>query len=204
MPSPRGRSVATTETDRDVVQRTRAAKGVAVQADVPGFEWPARTNSADFYLPVGQVKNKGVELGAVGQITDNWKVNAGYAYLDPKISEDSTASLVGQTQLWLPWNTGSAFLVYTFNQGPAQGLSFGVGGRFVGSVHTSYDRSTRDIPGYSVADVNIGYARDKWLVNLNVRNVLGEHYFINEWQTLYYGNSLGAPANFSLSGRYEF
>jgi outer membrane receptor for ferric coprogen and ferric-rhodotorulic acid len=160
--------------------------------------------NADFYLPLGQVKNKGFELGAVGQITDNWKVNAGYAYLDPKISEDTTASLVGQTQLWLPWNTGSAFLVYTFNQGLAQGLSFGVGGRFVGSVHTSYDRSTRDIPGYSVADVNIGYARDKWLVNLNVRNVLGEHYLINEWQTLYYGNSLGAPANFSLSARYEF
>jgi outer-membrane receptor for ferric coprogen and ferric-rhodotorulic acid len=41
-------------------------------------------------------------------------------------------------------------------------------------------------------------------MNLNVRNVFGEHYFINEWQTLYYGNSLGAPANFSLSVRYEF
>jgi outer membrane receptor for ferric coprogen and ferric-rhodotorulic acid len=41
-------------------------------------------------------------------------------------------------------------------------------------------------------------------VNFNARNIFDKHYFINEWQTLYYGNTVGPPANLSLSVRYEF
>jgi iron complex outermembrane receptor protein len=160
--------------------------------------------NADFYLPVGEVKHKGVELEAVGEITGNWKVDAGYTYLDPKVSKDEDAFLVGQTELYLPTQTASAYLVYTFGEGVARGVSLGAGGRFVSSVRTSFDGSTRDIPGYSLVDASLGYARDKWLVNLNVRNVFNKHYFINEWQTLYYGNTFGAPTNVSLSARYEF
>ena len=160
--------------------------------------------NADFYLPVGQVKNKGVEFEAVGQITDNWKIDAGYAYLNPRISEDSDAAIVGQTQLWLPNTTASAFLVYTFGEGVVRGLSLGGGFRLVTSVRTSYDSSTRNIPGYSVIDANAGYSRDKWLITFNARNIFDKHYFINEWQTLYYGNTIGPLANLSLSVRREF
>ena len=164
-------------------------------------------NNADFYLPIGEVTHKGVELEAVGQIADNWKIDAGYSYLDPKITTDSTASLVGQTELYLPTQTASAYLVYTFNEGAARGLSLGGGERFVSSVRTAYTTDTPvtfDIPGYYLTDLTAGYARDKWLWNFNIHNVFNKHYWINSWQTLYYGNVPGAPLNLSLSVRREF
>ena len=158
----------------------------------------------EFFSAVGEVRHRGVELQALGQITHPWQINAGYTYLDPKVTADADPTAIGQTQLFLPKQTASVYSTYTFDDGFARGLSFGVGTRYVGSQRTAYDGSTKDIPGYTLVDANIGYTIDKWLLQLNGHNILDRHYFINNYQTLFYGNTVGDPANLSVSIRYRF
>jgi iron complex outermembrane receptor protein len=85
-----------------------------------------------------------------------------------------------------------------------KGLTFGGGPRYVSSERTSFDGSTKDLPGYPLADASVGYSHSDWLVQLNVHNVFNRHYFINNYQTLFYGNVVGEPVNAALSIRRKF
>jgi TonB-dependent siderophore receptor len=158
----------------------------------------------DYYDAIGEVTNKGVELSLLGQLTRSWQINAAYSYLNPRITRDSDTAILGQTQLFLPKQTASMYTTYTIGEGALRGLSFGGGPRYVGSERTSYDYSTIDIPGYVVADATIGYAVDKWSVQLNGHNLFDKRYFTNTYQTLFYGNVPGAPFNLALSVRRDF
>jgi TonB-dependent siderophore receptor len=167
-------------------------------------EYDTTIGGIDYYEPIGEVTNKGIELQALGQITRQWQVNAGYSYLNPKITEDIDSAIVGQTQLFLPKQTASLYTTYTVGTGVMRGLTFGGGPRYVSPQRTSYDGSTKDLPGYPLVDANLGYSHASWLVQLNVHNVLDHRYFINNYQTLYYGNVVGQPINVALSIRRTF
>jgi iron complex outermembrane receptor protein len=161
---------------------------------------------AQFYQPLGEQTNKGVSLQALGRIGNGWELNAGYAYLDPRITAASpfTQATVGQTQLFLPKNTANVYTTYTLQSGALRGLFFGGGVRYVDSQKTSFDTAanpTRDIPGYVLLDLSAGYSAGKWLVQLNAHNVTDKFYYINNYQSLFYGNMIGAPFNVALTVR---
>lgn len=158
----------------------------------------------DYYEALGEVSHSGVELEALGHITRDWQINAGYAYLDPKVIKDSDTTIIGQTELYLPKQTASVFSTYTLGEGLLKGLSLGGGGRYVAAQKTSYDDSTRDIAGYVLVDLTFGYSIDKWSLQLNAHNIFDRHYFINNYQTLYYGNQIGEPTNVAFSVRRDF
>ncbi len=158
---------------------------------------------ADYYNAIGEVTHTGIELQSLGHITPQWQINAGYAYLDPRITRDVDPIWVGQVELFLPKQTASLYSSYT----PARilhGLSFGAGAHYIGPQHTAYDRSTRDLAGYVLFDAEVGYSWHGWMVQLNGHNILDRHCFINNYQTLHYGNVVGEPANLSLSIRHQF
>jgi TonB-dependent siderophore receptor len=161
-------------------------------------------NGIDYFKPIGEVTHKGFELTALGQLTPDWQVNAGYTYLDATITSDSDLSIVGKTELFLPNQTASAYSTYTVGDGSLSGVSVGGGIRYVAAQKTAYDGSTKDLPGYVLVDASLGYAIHDWLVQVNARNIFDRHYLINNYQTLYYGNAIGEPANVSLSVRYRF
>jgi len=162
----------------------------------------ATANGVDYSIPIGQVRHRGVELEATGEISSQWQLKAGYAYLDPKISEDSNMALVGQTELFLPKQTGNLYTTYTFPTGILRGVSVGGGIRYVGAAKTSYVLSTitptKDLPAYTLVDASLSYSYDKWLLQLNAHNIFNKYYLINNYQDLYYGNSVGAPFNVAL------
>jgi len=171
-------------------------------------------NGTNYFSPIGEVTHKGLELEAVGQITSRWQVNAGYAYLNPKVTKDSTPEIEGQTSLYLPQHTGSLYTTYALPGRMLHGLVLGGGIRYVSSVRTSYDNAsannaaglspTIELPSYSLLDVTASYVVNKWLLQLNARNVFDKHYFINNYQTLFFGNVVGQPANVTLTIRREF
>jgi iron complex outermembrane receptor protein len=173
----------------------------------------------ELYRPVGEVKHRGLELEALGQINPAWQINASYAYLDAKITgavagDKPLTATIGQRELYLPKQTVGVYTTYTVQSGIVHGFSFGGGVRFVDRERTSYDTAlantqarlspTKDIPGYTVIDANIGYTRDQWLVQLNARNIFDRHYFVNGYQSLVFGNVYGQPANVALSVRRQF
>lgn len=178
------------------------------------LQFATNQNGVDYAVPVGEVRHRGLELQALGYITRSWQVNAGYSYLDPKITQNIPQALVGQTELYLPKHTASAYVTHTTLAGPLRGLTVGGGIRYVGPQRTSYDNAlanvqaglppTKDLPGYTVVDATASYEFNKWLLQLNAHNIFNRYYFINDYQTLFYGNFPGEPANVTLSIRREF
>jgi iron complex outermembrane receptor protein len=183
-------------------------------------QYATSINGVDFYAPIGQVTNKGFEIKALGQFTKNWQINAGYSYLDPRITGaistpgNSLAATVGQTQLYLPKQTFSLYSTYTLPDGSLRGLSLGGGIRHIASEQTAYESAlanseeglvpTDNIPAYTLVDLNLGYDFGPWTARLIVSNMFDAKYFINNYQTLFYGNAPGAPTNFSLTLRRTF
>ena len=167
-------------------------------------QFDTQVNGLDRYAAIGELKHKGLELEAVGRLSRAWQVNAGYTALDPKVSRDSEPTTIGQTELYLPKQTASLFTTYTIEDGGLKGLSIGGGARYIGAVRTAFDGSTREIPAYEVVDATVGYTLDAWNIQLNLRNILDKHYYINNYGTLFYGNSVGMPFNAALTVRRFF
>ncbi|WP_016745480.1 TonB-dependent siderophore receptor [Rhizorhabdus wittichii] len=157
-------------------------------------------NLIDRYKAIGEVRHRGLELQAVGEIVRGWQVNAGLSLLDPKIRKDDDPTLIGTTVTFLPKTTASLFTSYMFDNG----LLLGGGARYVGSVNTAYDGSTRDIASYTLVDASAGYSFDGWRLQLNLKNLFDKKYYINNYQTLFYGNVVGEPRSFTISVRRDF
>lgn len=160
-------------------------------------------NGTDYYKDIA-VRHRGLEFQALGEISRQWQINVGYAYLDPKVTQNPDSTVVGQTEVFLPKQTASVYSTYTLDSSWLRGLSFGAGTRYAGPERTSYDGSTKNLPGYTLVDATLGYSVAKWRIQLNAHNIFDKHYFINNYQTLYYGNVVGDPANVELSVRRQF
>lgn len=152
----------------------------------------------DRYRAAGRIGHKGIELEAVGKLTPQWQIVAGYSYLSAKILNDTNTAIVGKRELFLPNNTYSLYTTYTLS-GSLAGLTFGGGVHGVDSQPTSYTRTTKDIPAYTVVDASISYDRDKWSARLNFSNVFDKFYYLNNYDTLFYGNSIGAPRSVTFT-----
>jgi TonB-dependent siderophore receptor len=159
-----------------------------------------------YYYPAGQVTHKGLELEALGQITPDWQVHFGYAYLDAKITQNpSDPTIVGQVEPFIPEQTASLFTTYTVGAGFLRGLTVGGGFRYVGPQRTNIPNNlTFDIPGYELVDATVGYTINHWTVQLNGRNILNKFYFYNDYQTLSFSNLVGPPAGVTLTVRRDF
>ena len=159
----------------------------------------------DYYEALGEVRHRGVELTALGQITRAWQVNAGFSYLDPIISKSDDAAIVGETVLYVPKTTASLFTNYLFGGGSAlSGVTLGGGIRYVDKVRTALDDSTKPIGAYTLVDLSVGYTTGDWTFQINAKNVTDKTYYINNYQTLYYGNVVGEPASVALLVRRNF
>jgi outer membrane receptor for ferric coprogen and ferric-rhodotorulic acid len=183
------------------------------------FAGASTLTGGTYFQNAGQLTHKGVEFQALGKVTPQWQINAGYAFLDPRITGATAvqAATIGQTELYLPKNTVSLYTTYALANGALRGLSFGGGIRYVGSEHTSFDNLlanaqyfqaptpiTKDIPSYTLVDLNLSYAVDQWLMQINAHSLFNRTYFINNYQTLFFGNMPGDPFNIAFSVRRTF
>src|SRR3546814_10025546 len=74
----------------------------------------------------------------------------------------------------------------------------GGGVRYVGSVKTEIDRATHDLPSYTLVDASAGYDFGRFRAQVNVKNLFDKHYFVNNYQTLFYGNVVGEPRSVTV------
>ena len=152
------------------------------------------------YAAVGQVRHRGLELEAVGQVTDRWQIQAGITRLDPKITKDSVAANIGQTRPWIPKGTASAFTSYTF----ARGVSVAAGLRHVDSIKTSTLGTTRPLPSYTLVDGSVGMTLDTWQLQLNLKNAFDKTYYVNSAQSITGGTLFGEPRSVAVTVRKDF
>jgi TonB-dependent siderophore receptor len=170
-------------------------------------EFAQLIGSVEYFTAAGEVKHKGLEFEALGQISRDWQINFSYAYLDPKISKNPTdPTTVGQVEPFIPEQTASVFSTYTLSHGFLGGvLTVGGGARYVGPQRTNIpNNSTVDIPAYELVDATVAYAINHWSVQLNARNILSKFYYYNDYQTLSFSNLVGPPASVALTVRRNF
>ncbi|HTU65696.1 MAG TPA: catecholate siderophore receptor Fiu [Steroidobacteraceae bacterium] len=161
------------------------------------------------FLQLGKRTVKGVELGLVGKLSDNWEVSAGIAKMDTEVKR----GLANQNGLQITWSPDLTFTSWTTYH-TSFGLSIGGGFRYVDSVIRPVTTNgvpppanltnMRTAPDYWVADLMASYAiNEKISLQLNAYNVTDEFYvaMLNNSGARY---SPGAPRSGLLTVNFSF
>ena len=165
----------------------------------------SNVNTADlanpgFQVSEGEQESKGVEVGLSGEILPGWKIVAGYAYTDARITA-ATNNTLGKRPAGIPEHSASLWSTYEFRHGPLAGLGFGGGAVYVGD---RFGTSANDfsLDGYTRVDAAVYYRGEGYTLRLNVNNLLDEEYYLNPTRTPFL--LPGAPRTFLLSLQANF
>jgi catecholate siderophore receptor len=154
----------------------------------------------------------GIELAAVGQLTNFWQLSAGIGFMDneqlDQRSRNATTGIVTVTDAvrWTPDVTASLWTSYTLDK-----LTLGGGARYVAEqkrvVTANANLAVENmpaIPAYMVADVMAAYKVSKnATVRLNVYNLFNEDY-ISTLNNSGARATLGAPIAATLTAQFDF
>lgn len=133
------------------------------------------------YEQLGERKVEGIELSAVGKLTQDWQISAGLTTIDTEVTEGTTGNNTqGAAARWSP--DLSATIWTTYNLTPA--FTFGGGARYMGEqkrvVNPATDISTQNTPVIPEAWVVDAMARyqfsERLALQLNVYNLFDEDY----------------------------
>ncbi|MET0290188.1 MAG: catecholate siderophore receptor Fiu [Pseudoxanthomonas sp.] len=160
----------------------------------------------DFGNPTqtGEKEVKGVELSAVGNLTDNWTVSAGYSRMSTDVTEGPVVSQDGSSSL--SYTPDDAFTSWTSYRFPF-GLSLGGGVRYSGEMHRGTDGAVGTptyTKSYTVYDAVVSYDISRNVsLRLNGYNLFDKQYVaaINKSGYRY---TPGTPRTFLLSADVRF
>lgn len=156
-----------------------------------------------FYIATGEVLSKGVELEAMGQITNNWRVNAGYSYNKNEYETDVNNGGKPFT-LVSPKHMFKAYTNYRFTDGPLAGFDVGAGlNAFGETVGGTLPIAVRQ-PAYAVVNANVGYrVNEDVTLRLSVNNLFDEVYYARI-SGVGRGNYYGEPRSVAVSIRAAY
>ena len=156
------------------------------------------------YSVAGEVRSRGLELDASGQLSDRWSLIGSYAYTDAEVTKDP--ALQGKRLQNVAKHTGSLSAVY--DVGSLLGgddLRVGAGARYVGQREGDAKNSF-NLPGYTVADVFASYDTkiegQKVKFQLNVKNLFDRTYYTSAASRVFV--SMGDARQVSVSSTLEF
>lgn len=128
---------------------------------------------AGFSIQTGEVRHRGLELEARGQLTEQLSLVAGYTFLDAEITKSNDGDAGNRTPL-VPRHQASVWADYAF-AGRAEGLSLGGGLRYVGESWGD-TANTREVDSYLLADLAVRYDWDSYRASFGVTNLFDKDY----------------------------
>jgi catecholate siderophore receptor len=156
------------------------------------------------YYQIGKKRVEGVEISAVGKITDDWAVSAGFTTMNAKVETGTNVSQDGSSDL--AYTPKSAFTFWTTYHLPFN-LTVGGGARYSGEMKRGTDGAvgTPDhTESYWVFDAMASYPVNRNLdLQLNVYNLFDKNYVaaINKSGYRY---TPGTPRSAMLSANFRF
>jgi len=166
-----------------------------------------------YFYQAGDLVRDGVEVELNGRILENLQVMLGYAYLDARY-KNSPSYVNGSAPMNAPKHTANAWVQYTINKGPLNGLSasvgvYHVGKRPVNEFSTKYDGHTYnpnvkpfDMPAYTTVNAQLNYTNKKFTARLFLNNLFDELGY-NSYYRGGYINQID-PRNFAAQLSYSF
>jgi catecholate siderophore receptor len=158
---------------------------------------PTLPNAQQVQILDGVARVSGIELGATGQITDKWRLTAGYGYTESEIKSSTNAAERGKQ---LPNTPPHAFTLWTtYDVTPAWVVG---GGAFYASKDFANTTNTQYVDSYWRLDMMTSYKlTEKVTLQLNIYNLTDEFYYAQ-----YYGGhavpAAGRYATLSLKARW--
>jgi iron complex outermembrane receptor protein len=163
-----------------------------------------------FSVQVGEVRVRGYEFEARGNITRELAIVGGISHIEPIVTK-STAVMgnLGKDLPAVPRDHAALWAMYTFYDGGLAGLGLGAGVRYVGGLWGD-DRNTFLVPAHTLFDATVSYdfsylRPDMKGVTLqvNVTNLANTYYVANCFTGLAYC-ALGAPRTVLATLRYNW
>ncbi|WP_455923742.1 TonB-dependent siderophore receptor [Pseudomonas putida] len=129
-----------------------------------------------YSVAAGQVRSRGLDINVAGNLTPEWRVIGGYAYVDAEVTKDNTITS-GTRLLNIPRNSLSLLNVYEFQDGSLKGLGLGGGARYVDERARQTANSGFSMAAYTVFDL-LGYYKvnEHVRLNLDVKNLFNRDY----------------------------
>jgi len=126
-------------------------------------------NGSRCNVQTGEVKSRGIELGATANFGRGLKMVASYTYNPVEISKSNIPAEVGRQVASQPTHLAALWADYEFQSGQLAGLGFGAGFTYFGETF-NYNPTVRT-SAYVMDEWMIKYSFDKWRLSLNIRNV---------------------------------
>ncbi len=130
---------------------------------------------ANFNVLSGEIKSRGLELEAKGEIVKGLNLSASYTYTDVKNTQNNTASLLGKQPILVPRQAASVWADYTVQGGPLAGAGIGGGARYTGSNYADAANTVKN-GGVTVFDAVFHYNLNRWRYALNISNITNKEY----------------------------
>ncbi|HDS1736913.1 TonB-dependent siderophore receptor [Pseudomonas sp. BP8] len=154
-----------------------------------------------YSIAAGEVRSRGLDINIAGNITPEWRVIGGYAYVDAEVTEDNTLAK-GTRLANIPRNSFSLLNTYEFQDGLAKGLGLGVGIKHVDDREGQTAAVTYTMEQYTVVDLLSFYQLNEHVrLNLDVKNVFNKGYDEGAFNTYAYP---GAPRTVQAGIAYTF
>lgn len=142
---------------------------------------------SNYQIAAGEVRSRGFDLSLAGNITPQWRVIGGYAYVDAEVTKSTTSTMpTGSRLANVPKHSVNLLNTYEFDSGLLSGLGVGVGLKYVGDRKGSTSSTAFDMSSYTVVDLLAYYPlTDRIRLNLNLDNVFNEEYDERAWGSIW-------------------
>jgi len=135
------------------------------------------TNPANPQILAGEERVRGFEADAIGHLTDELEIIAGYTHLDSRTVKSTDPASVGAPLLNTAPNQANLWLEYEF----VKSLEVGGGLNYLGRRAADVD-DTAHVPGYVTFDAMASYQLTKQIkLQINAYNLTNKYYFANSY-----------------------
>ncbi|MBF6649911.1 TonB-dependent receptor [Methylobacter sp. BlB1] len=130
-----------------------------------------------FQVATGEIQSRGAEVELAYQVTEQWYVQGGYAFIDAEITQ-SNANDVGNRPEKIPEHQANIWTHYRFDSGVLKNLTLSAGANYVGN--RPFDNAnTAKLPNYTTLDLATSYTWKNIKLELFANNVLDKRYFVS-------------------------
>ncbi len=142
---------------------------------------------SNYQVAAGEARSRGFDISVAGNITPQWRMIGGYAYVDAEVTESSSASMpVGTRLANVPRHSFSLLDTYEFAEGPLAGLGVGMGVKYVGDRKGGATSTAFDMDAYTTVDLLAYYPlTERVRLNLNLNNLFDEEYEERAWGNIW-------------------
>lgn len=142
---------------------------------------------SNYQVAAGEARSRGFDISVAGNITPQWRMIGGYAYVDAEVTESSSASMpVGTRLANVPRHSFNLLDTYEFAEGPLAGLGVGMGVKYVGDRKGGATSTAFDVDAYTTVDLLAYYPlTERVRLNLNLNNLFDEEYEERAWGNIW-------------------